>query len=114
MGVPMVAFTHSVPKECAAEENSPFTFVTFGIACAIATAQEIAGDANVVVSAPSITMKCLELGLLDEIHIDLVPLLLGKTVRLFDVLEPPTELKVVAASGNSHITQPTCRLNRST
>jgi dihydrofolate reductase len=48
--------------------------------------------------------KCLELGLLDEIHIDLVPLLLGKGVRLFEQDTPPTELVVRAASGNPNVT----------
>ena len=111
MGVPVVVVTHSAPEEWAEKEGSPFTFVTDGVPSAIAKAREIAGDKDVVVGAPSVTQQCLKLGLLDEVHIDLVPLLLGKGVRLFD-LEAPVELVVTAASGNRHVTHLTYRLVR--
>ena len=111
MGVPVVVVTHSAPEEWAEKEGSPFTFVTDGVPSAIAKAREIAGDKDVVVGAPSVTQQCLKLGLLDEVHIDLVPLLLGKGVRLFD-LEAPIELVVTAASGNRHVTHLTYRLVR--
>ena len=111
MGVPVVVVTHSAPEEWAEKEGSPFTFVTDGVPSAIAKAREIAGDKDVVVGAPSVTQQCLKLGLLDEVHIDLVPLLLGKGVRLFD-LEAPIDLVVTAASGNRHVTHLTYRLVR--
>jgi dihydrofolate reductase len=111
MGVPVVVVTHSAPEEWAEKEGSPFTFVTDGVPSAIAKAREIAGDKDVVVGAPSVTQQCLKLGLLDEVHIDLVPLLLGKGVRLFD-LEAPIDLVVTAASGNRYVTHLTYRLVR--
>jgi len=46
----------------------------------------MAGDLNVSVTAGKIASQCLELGLLDEIWIDLVPVLLGSGVRFFDEL----------------------------
>ena len=68
------------------KEGSPFTFVTDGVPSAIAKAREIAGDKDVVVGTPSVTQQCLKLGLLDEVHIDLVLFLLsGEGVRLFDL-----------------------------
>ena len=76
MGVPMVVVTHRVPEEWANREGSPFTFVTEGVPKAIDVAREIAGDKDVVVGAPSVTWQCLQLGLLDAIHIDLVPVVL--------------------------------------
>src|SRR5512135_2179671 len=86
MDVPMVVVTHRIPKEWV-KDGSPFTFVTDGVESAIAKAREIAGEKDVVVGAPSVVKQCLNLRLLDEIHIDLVPLLLGKGVRLFDSLD---------------------------
>ena len=112
MGVPVVVVTHSPPEEWIGREGSPFTFVTDGVVSAIATAREIAGDKDVVVGAPSVTQQCLRLGLLDEIHIDLVPLLLGRGVRLFEQIEAPMELLVTAVSGTPHVTHLTYRMIR--
>lgn len=36
------------------------------------------------VAGPNVAQQCLELGLLDEIVVDLVPVLLGAGVRYFD------------------------------
>jgi dihydrofolate reductase len=48
----------------------------------------------VAVAAPSLVQQCLGAGLLDEIHIDLVPVLLGDGVRLFEHLKTvPIELE---------------------
>jgi dihydrofolate reductase len=110
MNVPMVVVTHSVPEEWANREGSPFTFVTEGVPQAIDVAREIAGDKDVVVGAPSVTQQCLQLGLLDAIHIDLVPVVLGRGIRLFDHLTKPVELLVTEASGNPHVTHLTYRV----
>lgn len=112
MDVPMVVVTHRVPQEWADREGSPFTFVTGGVPKAIEAAREIAGGKDVVVGAPSVTQQCLQLGLLDAIHIDLVPVVLGRGVRLFDHLTKPIELLVTEASGNPHVTHLTYRVIR--
>jgi dihydrofolate reductase len=104
MDVPMVVVTHRVPDEWANREGSPFTFVTEGIPKAIDVARQIAGDKDVVVGAPSVTWQCLQLGLLDAIHIDLAPVVLGRGIRLFDHLSMPVELLITEASGNPHVT----------
>ena len=110
MDVPMVVVTHQVPQEWVNREGSPFTFVTDGVPKAIDVAREIAGGKDVVVGAPSITHQCLELGLLDAIHIDLVPVVLGRGIRLFDHLTRPVELLITEASGNPHVTHITYRV----
>jgi dihydrofolate reductase len=104
MDVPMVVVTHRVPEEWASREGSPFTFVTEGVEKAIDVARQIAGDKDVVVGAPSVTWQCLQLGLLDAIHIDLAPVVLGRGIRLFDHLTSPVELRITEASGNPHVT----------
>jgi dihydrofolate reductase len=113
MDVPMVVLTHSAPKEWVGREGSPFTFVTEGgVPKAIDVAREIAGDKDVVVGAPSVTQTCLQLGLLDAIQIDLVPVVLGAGIRLFDHLTKPIELLVTEATGNPHVTHITYNVIR--
>ena len=104
MDVPVVVVTHRVPEEWANRDGSPFTFVTEGVPKAIDVARQIAGDKDVVVGAPSVTWQCLQLGLLDAIHIDLAPVVLGRGIRLFDHLTRPVELRTTEASGNPHVT----------
>lgn len=93
-------------------DGSPFTFVTDGVQQAIHVAREITGEKDVVVGAPSVTHQCLQLGLLDAIHIDLVPVVLGRGIRLFDHLTTPIELLVTEASGNPHVTHITYRVRK--
>ena len=105
-GSPCFIITHNIPQEWV-YEGSPFTFVTDGVESAIRQARQAAGDKDVVVCTASILQQCLNLGLMDEIHVDVAPLLLGKGVRLFDHLEiKPTDLeriRVLAAPGVTHL-----------
>jgi len=110
MDVPVVVVTHSVPQEWIGKD-SPFTFVTDGLESAIEKAREIAGDKNIGVGGADIMRQCLKLGLLDEIHIDLVPVLLGQGVRLFEYIGiKPVELERTAASGSPSVTHLTFRV----
>ena len=106
LDVPMVIVTHRIPAEWV-KAGSPFTFVTGGVESAIQQAQQIAGDKNVVIGSASVLQQCLKLGLLDEIHLDLIPILLGGGVRLFDQLGTvQLELEstgVVEAPGVTHL-----------
>ncbi|MBI1255918.1 MAG: deaminase [Chloroflexi bacterium] len=97
MGVPVVILTHSIPQEWA--DSPHFTFVTEGgLDAALAKAREIAGDKALAVGGAEITRQFLKAGLLDEIGIDLVPVLLGKGVRLFESLGiEPIELDCTSA-----------------
>jgi dihydrofolate reductase len=85
--------THNPPQEWM-YEGSPFIFVTDGVESAIRQAKQAAGDKYVSVSSASIAQQCLKAGLLDEIRIDLAPVLLGGGVRLFEHLgTSPIELE---------------------
>jgi dihydrofolate reductase len=89
VGCPVVVVTHSVPEGWP-RTGIPFTFVTSGgVSRAVAEAQAIAGEKNVVVASPSITQQCLDLGVLDEIHVSLVPVLLGAGIPFFANLGGP-------------------------
>ena len=98
--------THSVPDEWVAE-GSPFVFVTDGIESAIRQAKQAAGDKDVEVGTATVFQEALNASLVDEIHIDLVPILLGRGIRLFDQLTiEPMDLEiilVVPAPGVTHL-----------
>jgi dihydrofolate reductase len=107
LGVPTFVLTHTVPQEWV-YEGSPFAFVTEGVESAVEQAKQAAGEKDVAVGAASIVQQCIRAGLLDEIHVDLVPVLLGEGVRLFDHLGTgPIELErteVVEGAGVTHLT----------
>jgi dihydrofolate reductase len=107
LGVPTFVVTHTVPQEWV-YEGSPFTFVTDGVESAVGQAKVVAGDKDVAVGAASIAQQCIRAGLLDEIHIDLVSVLLGNGVRLFEHLgTEPIQLertRVIEAPGVTHLT----------
>lgn len=106
LNVPMFIVTHNVPQEWV-KEGSPFTFVTDGVESAIKQAQAIAGEKSIGVAGANIMQQCLKLGLLDEIGVDLVPVLLGSGVRTFEHLGiEPIELEkisVTEAPGVTHL-----------
>ena len=106
LGVPSFVVTHTVPQDWV-YEGSPFTFVTDGVESAVEQARAVAGDKDVAVGAASIAQQCIRAGLLDEIHIDLVPVLLWDGVRLFDNLGGQVELErteIIEAPGVTHMT----------
>jgi dihydrofolate reductase len=76
--------THQVPTEwIEAHPDAPFTFVTDGVESAIAKAQAVAGDRVVSLTAGNLAGQALAAGLVDELRVDLVPVLLGTGVRYF-------------------------------
>jgi dihydrofolate reductase len=87
--------THNPPAEWT-QPGSPFHFVTDGVESAIAQAQQAADGKDVAVGGTTIVQQALRAGLIDEISIELVPMLLGSGTRLFDHLEMhPTDLEIV-------------------
>ncbi len=82
--LPVIVLTHRIPLDWANKPDSPFTFVTDGIESAVHQAKAIAGEKNIDVGTASTLQQALKAGLVDEITIDLVPVILGKGVRLFE------------------------------
>jgi dihydrofolate reductase len=109
LGVTTVVLTHDPPADRPqADEN--FVFVTEGIEAAVAKAREIAGDRDVAVNGGQMAKQALDAGLLDEVGVDLVPVLLGNGTRLFDVpgsAVEPTEfegpIQIVQGTGVTHL-----------
>jgi len=92
-GVPVVVLTHTVPDGWP-RDDAPFTFVSEGIEQAIEAAADLAGDKGVGLNGGTIASQALDAGLLDEVWVDLVPVLLGGGTPFFDGLGvAPVELE---------------------
>ncbi|MGC5011246.1 dihydrofolate reductase family protein [Streptosporangium sp. DT93] len=106
MGVPVFVVTHTAPEDRAPTET-PFTFVTDGLAAAVALAEEAAGDRAVGVGPGSVAWQALDAGLVDQVRVDLVPVLLGGGTRMFDRLDgAPVHLgdpRVIAGTAVTHL-----------
>lgn len=70
------------------------TYVTDGIESAMAQARAAAGDRRVTVHGARTSQLALEAGLIDELQINVIPVLFGGGRRLFDVLPSRVELEV--------------------
>ena len=82
-------------------------FVRDGLESAVGQAKAAAGDKDVGVIGANLVQQCIRAGLLDEIHLDLVPVLLGDGVRLFEQGTEPIDLestRVIEGAGVTHLT----------
>ena len=106
-GAPLFVVTHRVPAKIPAGDP-PYTFVTEGIERAVEKARAAAGAKDVSLMGASIVQQGLRAGLLDMLTIDLVPVVLGRGVRLLDRIETGTVelelVRVVDAPGVTHLT----------
>jgi dihydrofolate reductase len=85
VGAPVVVVTHRAPANAA--ERWPRTTFVDGVGAAIAKAQEIAGDNDVTIASANVTRQALDLGLVDEVCVSLVPVLFGEGVPYFSKLD---------------------------
>lgn len=86
--VPIFVLTHHIPEKKPREtEKLTITFVTDGIETAITRAKAAAGDKNVMLIGATVNQQCLNLGLCDELHIGIMPVLLGGGLRLFEHID---------------------------
>lgn len=88
--VPIFVVTHQPPARPPKRNTRLFfTFVPDGIDSAIAQAREAAGGRAVaVIGGADLIRQLLTAGLVDELRIDLMPILLGSGRRLFDGVDP--------------------------
>jgi dihydrofolate reductase len=93
-GVPIFVPSHRPPGPSVAS-YSLVTYVTDGIASAMAQAKAAAGDRNVLVHGAYTAQRALEAGVLDELQIHQIPVLFGAGRRLFEELPSRIELEIV-------------------
>jgi dihydrofolate reductase len=68
--------THEPPADWEHTGTAPFTFID-GVEAAIAAATELAGDRDVDVAGGEIGGQALKLGLIDQVLVNLVPVVFG-------------------------------------
>jgi dihydrofolate reductase len=93
-GVPIFVPSHRPPGPSVARYPL-VTYVTDGIASAMAQAKAAAGGRNVLVHGAYTAQRALEAGVLDELQIHQIPVLFGRGRRLFDELPSRVELELV-------------------
>jgi dihydrofolate reductase len=87
--MPVFVVTHEVRDPLPMQGGTTYTFVTDGIEAALRLARAAAGNRDVGIwGGANIIRQYLKAGLLDEMQIDLVPVLLGGGIRLFEGLDP--------------------------
>jgi len=87
--LPIFVLTHQPPNRHPKETDTlKFTFVTDGIESAIQPAKAAAGDKDVnVIGATTTAKQCLNAELADELHVDIMPVLLGSGLQAFEEID---------------------------
>ena len=103
---PVFVLTHHHREPLEMAGGTTFTFVTGGVDAALEEARQAAGPLDVAVAGGASTVRqFLAAGLLDELHLHIVPIVLGAGERLLDgvgdvALEP---VEVVASPAATHV-----------
>ena len=83
---PSFVVTHE-RREPQEMKSASFVFVNDGVESAVTQAREAAGEKDVILMGAEVSKQALREGLVDEIFIQLSPLLLGGGTRLFENLD---------------------------
>jgi dihydrofolate reductase len=77
--------THHPRNSIEMQGGTTFHFVSDGIESALAQARDVAGDLDVAIGGGALTVReYLAADLIDEMHLAVVPVLLGSGERLFE------------------------------
>ena len=107
--VPVVVVTHDPPTDWQPAEPDPrFAFVTEGVEAAVARARGARGRQGRSRQRRQMARQALEAGLIDELWVDLVPLLLGGGPPIFDQVKAPGLARRPALGGGRARPSPTC------
>jgi dihydrofolate reductase len=98
---PVFVLTHHAREPIEMEGGTTFHFVTDGIHSALEQARAAAGELPVhIAGGASTANQYLAAGLVDELRLQVVPVVLGKGERLFDGV-PYLELEIVTVRSTS-------------
>jgi dihydrofolate reductase len=108
-GTPVFVLTHHPRPSVQMKGGTTFHFLDASPAQALAQAREAAGGADVRIGGgPSTVRQFLAAGLIDYLHIVVVPIVLGRGERLWDGLEALEDhFQIEAASSPSGVTHVT-------
>ena len=106
---PVFVLTHHPRPSIEMEGGTTFHFLDASPAEALETAREAAGGKDVRIGGgPTVIREFLAAGLVDHMHIVVVPILLGRGVRLWDGLEGlEKDYEIEATSSPSGVTHVT-------
>jgi dihydrofolate reductase len=102
--VPMVVVTHHPPDDWP-RGGVPIFFET-SVEAAVAKAHDLAGGRDVGIIGATVTRGCLDAGLLDAIHVSLVPVILGAGIPWLAGTRGPVRLsdpEVIEDHGVTHL-----------
>jgi dihydrofolate reductase len=104
---PVFVLTHHEREPLEMRGGTTFAFVTDGVESALAQAQEAAGGKDVRLGGGAdVAQQYLRAGLIDELQLNVVPVLLGDGARLFENVGADLRLepvRVVAAPDVTHL-----------
>jgi dihydrofolate reductase len=87
---PVFVLTHFEHDPIEMEGGTTFHFVTDGFEAAFARASEVAGGRGVDIAGGASTVRqALAAGVIDELTLDIAPVLLGSGERIFDGVDDP-------------------------
>ena len=106
-GMPVFVVTHEAREPQPMQGGTTYNFVT-GIEAALEKARAAAGDKNVGIWGGAKTLRqYLKAGFVDEMEIHLVPILLGRGVRLFEDLTSESfelrRIRCIETPGATHL-----------
>jgi dihydrofolate reductase len=106
---PCFVLSEDAQETIVKQGGTTYSFVTDGIESALEKAQAAAGSKDIrVLGGANAAQQYLKAGLLDELRLQLVPILLGEGIRLFEhVGSEQIELErtqVIEAPGVTHLT----------
>jgi len=109
---PVFVLTHHPRAPIEMEGGTTFYFVTDGFDAALEQARAIAGTRDIAIAGGASTVRqALATGAVDEITLDLIPVLLGAGERLFDGVDDPG-LRPIEVIDSPHATHIRYRVGR--
>jgi dihydrofolate reductase len=103
---PVFVLTHHARDPVEMAGGTTFVFVTEGFDAAMERARAAAGAADVTIAGGAATIRqALAAGVLDELVLDVAPVLLGAGERLFDGVTDPglTQVEVTSSPRVTHL-----------
>lgn len=107
-------WTHQPPDKHPKENDElTFTFVTDGLESAVAQAKSVAGARSVqCIGGADMIEQLMRAGLVDELHVDVMPVILGGGRRFLDGIDRSIELEKAAVVDQGQRTSIRVRIRR--
>jgi dihydrofolate reductase len=108
---PVFVLTHYARESVEMEGGTTFHFVTDGFEAALQRAREVSGDLDIGIAGGASTVRqALAAGALEQLTLDVAPVLLGQGERIFDDVGD-RKFEVVSAAHSPNATHITYRIS---